>query len=198
MASPHKVVKLQVDDVVREGLADGKTYAEVLDDVNGELAVRHGGKRGRPPTVSLSALERYIGSLGEGAAPALHSREVAEANARIVLDFEARFQKRMATLDTWLEEVETAGRSMQVNGATVDLGPDYSARKAMMSEERRWMELFVDLMERLYNAQQVQQFQDSVMEVLRDADPKLAQEVAARMQAKVTTRAAAILGGIAA
>jgi hypothetical protein len=197
VASPHKVVKLQVEDVVREGLADGKTYPEILDDVNGELAVRHDGKKGAPPKVSSSALERYIASLPEGTVPALHSPDVASANARLALDFEQRFQARMHTLGEWLTEVDTARLTMQKDGVTIDLGPDWQARKAMMSEERRWLQLFVDLMERLYNAQQVQMFQEAVMEELREADPELAQRVVARLQAKVTTRAAALLGGVA-
>jgi hypothetical protein len=40
----------------------------------------------------------------------------------------------------------------------------------MMSEERRWLQLYADLMERIYNAEQVKLFQASVIEALREAD----------------------------
>lgn len=197
MAS-HKVVQLGVEDVVREGLADGKTQPEILEDVNMELVVRHDRKKGKPPSVSRAALERYLASLPEGTVAALHGANIAEANAALALDFSKRFTERMETIARWLEQADTAERTMEANGETVKLGADWHARKAMMSEERRWMQLYVDIMERLYNAQQVRDFQESVMEVLREAEPKLAQAVAAKLQAKQIGRASAILGGFGA
>jgi hypothetical protein len=199
--SPLKIVKLGVEDVVREGLVDGLTHPEIIEAVNTELAIRHGsgqGKKGAPPSISKGALDRYLAALPEDAAAAVHKQEVAAANAAMALDFEQRFRSRMNTLNDWLEEVSNAERTMEVNGAKVNLGPDWSARKAMMSEERRWMQLYVDLMERLYNAQQVQLFQEAVMEAIRDESPEAAARIAQSLQAKVQTRAAAILGGVAA
>lgn len=194
MASQHKVAKFGLEEVVREGLVDGKRQADILEDLNTELVIQHGRKKGKPPSISKAALERYLASIPEGTVAALHGSGLAAENASIALDFATRFRKRMATLEGWLADVDAAERTMTVDGKEVNLGPDWQARKAMMSEERRWMQLYVDLMERLYNAEQVQQFQEAVMEVIREADPETAQKVARALQSKRQLRAAAILG----
>jgi 3-dehydroquinate synthetase len=196
--SLHKIVKLGLEEVVREGLVDGRSQPEILEELNTELVVRHDRKKGDPPRVSKAALERYLASLPEDTAAVVHRQEVAESNARMALDFGKRFRERMGTLDKWVEEVDGAHQYMTVDGKKVDLGPDWSARKSMMSEERRWMQLYADLMERIYNAAQVQEFQETVMEAIRDVEPEVAAKIAERLQERTANRAQAILGSLAA
>lgn len=197
MASPHKIVKLDLTEVVREGLVDGKTQADILDDLNTELAIRHDAKPGKPPTIAKASLERYLAAMPEGTVAALHGSDVATKNAAMALDFGHRFKERMTTLDTWLTEVSDSKRTVTIGDNQVDLGPDWQARKAMMSEERRWLQLYADLMERIYNAEQVRLFQAAVIEALREADAEVAQKVEKALRDATEKRAAALLGMMA-
>jgi hypothetical protein len=190
----HKIVQFELTEVVREGLVDGKTQDAILEDLNTELVIRHDKKKGKPPSISKAALERYLSSIPEQTVAALHGSRLATANAELALDFGARFKERMVTLDTWLTEVSEAHRYITVNNEQVDLGPDWQARKAMMSEERRWLQLYADLMERIYNAEQVRLFQASVIDALREADPEIARKVEQALRDATEKRAAALLG----
>jgi hypothetical protein len=71
---------------------------------------------------------------------------------------------------------------------------DWHARKVASSELRGLLKMFGDLMQRVHDAEQVQAFQEAMMESIREASPEVAAAVIANLRKRQTVRRAAILG----
>jgi hypothetical protein len=71
---------------------------------------------------------------------------------------------------------------------------DWHARKVAASELRGLLKMFGDLMQRVHDAEQVQAFQEAMMESIREASPEVAAAVIANLRKRQTVRRAAILG----
>lgn len=74
------------------------------------------------------------------------------------------------------------------------LVPDWHARTAVSREMRGHLKEYADLMARIHDAQQVQAFQESVLEAIQEAAPEVAHRVVAKLQEKQTIQRAALLG----
>lgn len=74
------------------------------------------------------------------------------------------------------------------------LVPDWQARTSVSREMREHLKAYADLMARIFDAQQVQAFQQSVVEAIEEASPEVAHLVLAKLQSKQSIQRAALLG----
>lgn len=191
MARPNRIVQLEVEDVVKAGLENGHTQPRILEDLNTELALRHADAPGKPPTVSKAALERYVRALKKETAVALHRPAAAKKQASQAIDLMARLNQRMAKMDEWLAEVE------ELNLVDKDgnvLGSDWHARISVIAEDRKLIETYAGLLERVYNTVQIRQFQATVMEAIAEADPETAQKITLKLRDRADVVRAQLLG----
>lgn len=192
-----KVVALGLERDVLKMREQGRTGKEIVAALNRKLARQHKGG-GKPQTVSKAALERYIRQLTAATVPAVHEPQAAQENAAMLLDFGKRFGDLDKKLWGWVEEAENA-REIKVSatGESIDAGPNWQARIGVSREIQRQLGMFADVMERVYNAEQVADFQQAVVEAIREADPEVAGRVVEKMRERRSIRAAALLGAAA-
>jgi hypothetical protein len=82
--------------------------------------------------------------------------------------------------------------------APVDvLVPDWMARTRVAKELRQMLELYANVMGRIYDAQQVQDFQRAVLAAIEAADPHVARQVVEHLHKLQDARKAALFGAAA-
>ncbi len=208
MPRPLKIVQLGLEDVVRQARLDGKNIDDAVNDCNQTLL-----DRGQDDTsVSSSAANRYWASLPAHVVPAAHEPQRAAENATLAISILPRLEMLDGLLQQWLTEAAAAGKPVwgvlwdpvankPVNNdenahvECVELyTADWHARGTMAREMREFLKVVADLMERVYDADQVAAFQQAVMDAIREADPNTALHVTQLLQERRTRRAAAILG----
>lgn len=184
----------------------GKTRREILLACEQALL-----DRDVDASVSDSALKRYLSQLGEMVVPAAHQPQVASENARLMVPLIERLNMLDQMLNKWIGDAANSGvekygiwwdvaQQRAVGGVDEALEPvpifvaDWQARTGMSRELREFLKVIADLLESIYSAQAVADFQQVALEAIEEADPATAAKVVQAFNAKRSLRAAALLG----
>ena len=169
-----KIVRLGLEEMVLKGRENG-------DDLNAHLATL-----GLPDRVSLASLTRYLASLAPAAAPAMHQPQIAPRMAEVALNVGGRAEQALATLDEYLT---IAQGELDQNGQH-----NHAAIIGYIAESRKQVKLFVDLMDKLYSAQRIAIFQQTVLDAIEEADPEAAAKIRENLRRHHEIRRASLLG----
>lgn len=187
MANANKIVKHNLGGVVARLREQGKTVDQILEAINARL----NGK----DTISSATLRRFIDKLPEAQVVAVHMPEVAQEMGRQVRSFSDQFTNLNEIVEGWLEDVKNSKlTTVTEHGEVVDLGPDWNSRVKVARELREQIKLIADVMERVYNAEQIKLFQESVLEVISEASPEVASAIRDKLKERTDIRRAALLG----
>jgi hypothetical protein len=189
MASKPRPTKIEKHGLAFAAIAlrnEGLEVKEVLARLNAKL----NGK----DTIGKATLERFFTNLPAASAPVVHNPQVGEIVQAQVMSFGEQFEKLNRMTVEWLDEAETSRLTGVNDHGTVDLGPDWNARTKVAKELREQIKLMADTLERIYNAEQVKLFQESVLEAIGEASPEVAQAVRDRLRERTEIRKAALLG----
>lgn len=188
-----KVVKYELEDLVLGLRRQGRNREQIAEACNQAL-----DDRDIDDDLHPSAIDRYIASLDRESVPEVHRPQAAAKVARVLrVDVIDRMNSLDELLAGWLDEAKSAEKTVQVGygeTATYETVPDWHARAAMSREMREHVRAVGELLERVYNAEQVQAFQESVTEAIREASPETAQAVLAKLRDRQSLRARALLG----
>jgi hypothetical protein len=181
-----KIDKHNLGGLVARLRDQGRTNAEIHEALTTHLA----GK----DTISLRSVDTYVRTLPATTVAVIHDPDTTIEVREQVSGFADQFAKLNRITNDWLDEAEKA-RMFGVNDhGTVDLGPDWNARTKVAKELREQLKLMGDTMERIYNAEQVKLFQDSVLETISEVSPEVAQAIRNKLRSKTEIRKAALLG----
>lgn len=197
MASPNRVIALDLESQAVKLRARGKTMREILAALNEELDKRrHAGHPNAPARdLGEKSLARYFASLDEASVPAAHQPQAAEENVALQLQFGKQFVDLNSTILEWLEEAKTARKLVAVAGVGIeDVGPDWDARTKTAKALQQNLDAYGDLLERIYNAEQIKMFREEVLRAIREESPDCARRIQARMQERQSVRIAALTG----
>lgn len=143
--------------------------------------LRGGGIDG---VVSRSAVTRHAAALDAATAASAHRPDLAERNVAVSIDVAQRVIDSLAKLDALLPIAE----------ASTSGGPNWGAILGVIRESREQTKLWVDVMDRVHNAEQVARFQAEVMSAIDEADPVTATRVRASLRRRHALRRAALAG----
>lgn len=172
-----KIVKYGLEELVidmRNGIGARGAIVDACNDVLRERNVTD--------RISLGSVRRYLRSLDEEIVAVAHQPRHTERAVGLTLDFAGQFNDLNAKLRRWVEEADTRP------------DPNWAERIAMARELRAHLELFVDVMEKLYNAEQARLFQQTVLAVIEEASPEMASDITRRLIESQGLRVRAILG----
>lgn len=212
MARQSKIVRYGLQEQAVALRAASMSAQQIAEQLNDELA-----HQDIKDTVTSKAVERFFATLDRATIPEAHQPRVAEQNATLAFDVAKNLELLDGHLTRWIVEADKAcqivkGVVWDENAGEVvserftqsddyDGGPvvpvlvaDWNARGTASRELREASKVVADLLQRVYDAQQVQAFQESIMEVLEEADPDVAHKVIAKLKEKQTIRRAALLG----
>lgn len=198
MARPSRIIQLGLEKTVIRERAKHHSMEKIVATLNRQLDKRRsaGEKVGGP--IPVNTLGRYLRSLDAASAPALHTVEVVQANTRLSINFGDQFLELNATMNVWLEEAKTARKMVAVAGVGVeDAGPDWDARVKTATALQRNLDSYADLLERIFDADQVRMFREEVLTAISEESPECARRIQARLQARQSVRIAALTGGAA-
>lgn len=198
--SQPKVIALGLEDVVMDVRRRAGTLDEMVQACAVSLANRKLEPGERKPTITKSSIERYLARLDKASVPEAHTPQAAKANATLAVDVAANMNLLDTKLRGWIEEAETATRTVMVGhgeGAFTEQVIDWPARTAVAKEMRQHGEAVVGMLEKVHNAMQVEAFQTAVMEAIEEADPEVARRVVAKMNARQSIQRAALMGATA-
>lgn len=181
-----KIDKYNLGGLVARLCDQGYTNTQIHEAVQSHL------KQGQ--SVSLRSVDTYVAKLPASKVAIVHNPDVSQEVKTQVSTFAEQFTKLNRITNDWLEEAEKA-RMVGINDhGTVDLGPDWNARTKVAKELREQLKLMGDTMERIYNAEQVKLFQESVLESISEVAPEVAQTIRDKLRQKTEIRRAALLG----
>lgn len=205
---PLKIVQLALEETVLDGRRASRSNAQIALACTQAL-----WDRDMEGSVSEAAVKRYLATLDEHTIPALHAPQAAEQNAVIAVDVVARINRLDELLQKWIEQAENAGRSkwgvmwdqvqqkvIAADEAGDAIEPveifevDWQARSHMATVMLKHLAQFTDLMERLFDAEQVKAFQQEVMTAIEEADPATARKIVERLQSRQSAVRARLLG----
>lgn len=181
-----KIDKYNLGGLVARLRDQGRTTEQIHEAVLSHLT----GK----DTIGKRALETYLAKLPATTVAVIHDPDTTEVVREQVSAFADQFAKLNTLTNTWLDEAGKARITAFNDHGTVDLGPDWNARAKIAKELREQLKLMGDTMERIYNAEQVKLFQDSVLESISEASPEVAQAIRTKLREKTEVRKAALLG----
>lgn len=196
MASPNRVIDLGLEQLAVKLRAEGLTQAKILAGLNEEL----GRRRQVNPTadqrdLGLKSLVRYFATLDAATLPAAHQPQAVAENAALQIRFGQQFADLNETIGVWLEEAKGARKLVAVAGVGVeDVGPDWDARTKVAKALQQNLDSYGDLLERIYNAEQIKMFREEVLRAIREESPECARRIQARMQERQSIRVAALTG----
>ena len=186
MGNVSKIAKHNLGGLVARLRDQGRTNEQILQAVNTHLA--------GADVVSMASLNRFIASLPEKAVAVVHDPDTTKVVQAQVSSFAEQFEKLNRITHAWLDEAEHARQQGMTDHGPVDLGPDWNARTKVARELREQIKLMGETMERIYNAEQVKLFQESVLEAVSEASPEVAQSIREKLRARTEIRRAALLG----
>lgn len=192
MANQGKVVKLGLEEVVLSSRERGRSLAQIAADCNAALRAQRS-----KDTVSKPAVERYLATLDKASVAPAHQPQLAERNARTAIDFAGDLHGLRDKVSGWLEEADTATRTVMVGygeSAYTEIEPHWDARTKVAREFRELLKLYADVMERVANAQHVQEFQRIIFDAIKDADAETANKILASLRKVREARQAGMLG----
>jgi hypothetical protein len=129
-------------------------------------------------------VERYLAAVTEETVAVNHRPQYAEENAELGIDIAQRLRDALVKLDSWRDEAEAPGKH----------GPNWPARLGVIREAREHTRLYADLLDRVYNVEQVAAFQRAVMRVLEKQTPALRGEVEEELAREHELVRASLLG----
>jgi hypothetical protein len=200
MARPSKIVQQKLEDKALQGRNEGLSAQATADRLNAVLK-----RRGAGETVSERTVDRYWTILDRTTIAPAHQPQNAEQNAALAINVGGDLQRLAATLRAWFEEAQEA-RVYQFlypeaekdepapEPLRIDLGPDWKVRLDTSREFRETLKFAADVLERIYNAEQIQVFQATVMECVAAADPVVASEIRRRLGERQEIVRAQLLG----
>lgn len=188
MARPHRITQLGYEQKVADMLEAGEIGEDILESINEDIARRiEEGERIPGGEVSRSAYQRYIATLRKDVMARVHEPKMAREVSEKSLDVITRVRKTIDHLD---ELMEDALAEQDVFSG----GRNWTAIIGVIQEARRQSTLYVDVMEKVYNAQQIATFQEVVMDAIREVDPEVARAIQRKLREKLDMRKAALLG----
>lgn len=191
MTKPLRIVHLGYEDLVLKMRQKGKTGAEILIALNAEQAKRIAkGEKVGAAKISKSALMRYIATLPAATAAVVHDPKGGGVILKQSINVMQRIADTVARIDDLMPE------------ALAELDPftqhrNWAAITALMKESRQQSEFYANVLEKVYNAEQIKLFQESVLEAIQEASPEVARIVRDKMREKTSIRRAALLGAAA-
>lgn len=189
-----RIITLELENDVMRLREDRVNIDDITAELNVRLSDRWDGK-GECPTVSKAAVHRYMIKLDKATVPAVHEPGVARANAMRAVNLGADMQDLHEKLKTWMGEAENAKIVFtDKDGNVVSEQIDWKARTGVAQQMINSTKLYADLLERIYAADQVRQFQESVLQAIEQADPATAVRVRDALRGKRSIRQAALLG----
>jgi hypothetical protein len=196
MARPSKIVQQKLEDKALEGRNEGLTAQATADRLNAILK-----RRGVVETVSKRTVDRYWTILDRASIAPAHQPQNAEQNAALAINVGVDLQQLATVARGWFAEAEEARRTVlppiteeNPHPEPIDLGPDWQVRLSAAREFRETLKFAADVLERIYNAEQIQVFQATVLECVAAADPVVASEIRRRLAERQEMVRAQLLG----
>jgi hypothetical protein len=186
---PLKIVQHQLEKQALAARNKGRTADETAKELTGTLR-----KRGVKEGLSRTAVERYWASLDEESLPPAHRPQVAEQNAALAVNVAGDLQVLAATVKEWFEEAKTARKYLPTDDGLMDVGADWQARTGASREFREALRFAADVMERVYNIENIRVFQETVLEAVGEASPEVQREIKRRFEGKREIVRAKLLG----
>jgi hypothetical protein len=196
MARPTKIVQQKLEDKALQGRSQGLSAQATADSLNEILR-----RRGSSETISQKAVERYFARRDRASIAPPHQPQNAEQNAALAINVGADLQQLATVVSGWFAEAEQARRTVLPDATDenqspepIDLGPDWQVRLSAAREFRETLKFAADVLERIYNAEQIQVFQAAVMKCVAAADPVVASEIRRRLSERQEMVRAHLLG----
>lgn len=186
----HKIVRYGLEKRVLKLRAGPDTLPSICKQLNAELAAK--GVEGKLTTRSI---ERYFATLDEATVPIAHQPQAAEENLRLGMNVAGDVADLTDKLRAWLIEAEEGKTPVYGDeGQVVEWLPDWRARTSVAKEFRETLKFTADILERIYNQERIRVFQQTVLEVINEADPETARLVKSRFQSNAEIMRARLLG----
>lgn len=112
--------------------------------------------------ISYKAVQRFLAGVEVEAAAVAHRPEYAEANAEQSLDIGERVRSTLIKLDGLIRSAEEG-----------EEGPNWYGLASMLRESREHTRLYVELLERVHNAERIAAYQRALRRVLERESPEL-------------------------
>ena len=134
----------------------------------------------------MPAYYRWTAALDKASVPHIHAPQRAAQNAAAGVDITGRIKRTLDQLDEWLPRAEAE--------VTEAGGQNWTAMLRIIREAREQTKLYADLLERVYDIEQVQAFQEHVLAAVQEADPETAERIRESLRRRHDIRRAALLG----
>jgi hypothetical protein len=183
-------LKLETDAM--QARERGLAPLEVVDCLNRLLKARKHTEQ-----ITLAQYNRWLKKLDKESIGPAHRSKVVERNVALGVNITGRLEAALERLDTWLPIAESEGDQVMCPECEheFDGGPrDWRARLGVLKEMREHVKLYSELLERVYDMQNVAEFQGTVLAAIEEADPATAQRVREGLAKKHEVRRAALLG----
>jgi hypothetical protein len=187
---PLKIVALELEEQALAGRNAGKTLDELRDRLNALLK-----KRGSREAVTVRAIERYWATLDRASVVPAHQPQLAERNADVGMKLGREIQQLHHKLHRWLDEAEDAkSATYDSDGSVISEDVDWRARTSVAREFRETLRFTAEMLERIYNVEQIRVFQQTVLETIGDVSPEMQRDVKRRFEANQQVVRAKLLG----
>ena len=187
MARPSKIVQQKLEDKALEGRNEGLSAQATADRLNTILK-----RRGAIETVTERTVDRYWTILDRASIAPAHQPQNAQQNAALAINVGGDLQRLCVVLGRWFDEAQQARKPATAEDP--DPGPDWQVRLNTSREFRETLKFAADILERIYNAEQIQVFQATVLECVAAADPTVASEIRRRLGERQEMVRAQLLG----
>jgi hypothetical protein len=170
---PTKLARHRLEQYVLDLRDEGKTVDEVMEAVNVALD--------GDDTISKPTIERFLAARAGRATPALHDPAVANTMVERTVTFAEQFAHLNGTVSQWLAEVQEESREDTTGTGTP---PNWAARIGVARELREQLKMLAAVLDRVYDAEQIKLFQETVLDVIAEASPDMATEIRDRLAAR--------------
>jgi hypothetical protein len=190
MPRPSTIITLDLEQEALEARNSGKTREEATEHLNRVLEQRESDQR-----ITVSSLQRYWLSLDKESIAPLHRPGVAVENARVGATIGTDLQDLHDRIAGWMEEAEDAKQWVyDKDGEVIGEDIDWRARTSVAKEFRETLKFTAEMLERIYNMENVKLFQNTVLETVAKADPDIRQEIIQRFSMNQQISRAHLLG----
>lgn len=172
---------------------EGKDLEEIRFALNQELESR--GETDR--IANRRTLIRWFSHVPDEAM--LHRQKVAQTNVVRTVNVLGKTVGMIERLEQWVEQAESEGGDPLLDDdgnpvlddegkPVMQGGPNWYARLGTARELRNHVAFYADVMERLWNAEQIEAFQETVLSVISDVDPSVAAEIRRKLRERESIR----------
>lgn len=181
-----KIDKFNLGALVARLRDQGYTNAQIHEALQSHL------KQGQ--TLTLRTVDAYVAKLPAKTIAVIHDPDTTREVTKQVESFGDQFADLNRIVRDWLNDVKDARVKIVTDHGVQDGGPDWNSRVKVAKELREQIKLIADVMERIYNAEQIKLFQESVLEAVGEASPEVAQAIRDKLRERTEIRRAALLG----